>query len=145
MVESVRVTIKGWKDTRVYYKKVERRTPIEGEKLTKRMAERIAQIARMKVAPLKSGSGGLKTSIMVEKTPLGYRVSAGKGLPRPYAYYQEYGFSPHYIHKKQFGSKAKGKFMMVRQFFPFMGPAWRKVTTNLTGELRSTANRIVRK
>jgi len=145
MVESVRVTVKGWKEMRLYMKKVERRTPIEGQKLTKLMAERIAQIARMKVAPLHSGSGMLKSSIKVEKTQLGYRVSAGEGLPRPYAYYQEYGFSPHYIHKKQFGSKAKGKFLLVRQFFPFMGPAWRKVTTNISGELRRTANRIVRK
>jgi len=140
----VNVKIVGLIQAELYFKNIQRKTPKLGLELTERIARKIVEVAKQKVAPLDSGTGALKASIEMHKEGNGYIVTAGKGLPRGYAYYQEYGFQPHWIHKSQFGHKARGTFMRVSQFFPYMSKGWRAALKRLPGELNKTANKIVR-
>ena len=140
----VSVRVRGFKDVQLYLKRIVRKTPKLALQLTERMAQIVVREAKAKVAPLGSGTGKLKASIHSFKKGNGFVVTAGEGLPRPYAYYQEFGFSPHYIHRKQFGSKARGKFQFVSRWFPYMSKGYRKALKNASRELRRTANKIVR-
>ena len=148
---AVTVRIKGFNEVNRYIKRIVARTPKQGMKLTKRLAEFIMRSAKQRVAPLKSGTGALMESIEMHKSKSGYVVSAGKGLPRPYAYYQEFGFAPHPIKMKHLSSAAKTKwsFLRKKKFWvhkntPYMGPAFRMALKRLNSELNRTANKIVR-
>ena len=140
----VRVQVKGLKDVQQYLKRIQRKTPELAMQLTEKMAQIAVKEAKAKVAPLKSGTGALKRSIRYFQKGNGFVVTAGEGLPRPYAYYQEVGFTPHFISRTQFGSKAFGRRMRVSQFFPYMSKGFRKALRNASRELRRTANKIVR-
>lgn len=154
VTSSVTIRIRGDKELNRYLKRIETNTPREGDYLTKRLARFIVRSAKQRVAPMKTGTGRLMRSIMMQKSAKGYVVSAGRGIPRGYAYYQEFGFKPHSVRLSNLpkGSRlyqeaklsgARGR-VFVRRFTPYMEPAFRRAVTILDTELNKTANKILR-
>ena len=93
-------------------------------------------------------------SIIARPSTKGYVVTAGEGIKRPYAYYQEFGFRPHSvsISKLPRGSRlyqetklggGRGR-IFVRRWTPYMEPAFRRAITVLDTEMNRTANKIIR-
>ena len=149
MVSSfVNVKIIGLKKAQLYLKNIERKTPGLALKLTEKMAQIIVRTAKEKVAPLNTGTGALKDSIEYHKKGNGYIVTAGKGLARPYAYYQEFGYTPHFIGLKNLDPKvrsrwgSKGSRFFVKHFFPYMSKGYRKALSKASIELKKTADKI---
>jgi len=146
----IQVRIKGDRETFLYLKRVQSRTNKEGMELTKRIAMKIQRRAKKLVAPLNTGTGDLKKSIMVIKGKNGYAVVAGRGLSKPYAFYQENGFMAHRIYWNQIDPRARSKWFysrdgyVVSRWTPFMSPAFNHVLQTLDGELNKTENKIVR-
>jgi hypothetical protein len=145
---AIQVTVRGDKEVASYLKNIVRKTPQEGDRLCERLCRKIVKIAKSKVAPLRTGTGALKRSIHYKKVGDVWTVSAGEGLKRPYAYYQEFGFMGHWIHRSMLPHGSKGKwgrkdFFYVSHYFPYMSPAYRKVLARIRTELNRTANKIV--
>ena len=148
------ITITGDKSVRRYLNKVILRVPKEMNKLTERMAKFIVNSAKQRVGPLKTGTGDLMRSIEYHKSQKGYTVTAGEGLQRPYAYYQEMGFKPHSVRisKLKEGSRIKNELqaggfrgrVFVRRHTPYMGPAFRNGLKKLPNEMNRTGNKIIR-
>jgi len=154
MVTGVIMRVRGLKGFQTYMNKVVRAVPKESDKLGKRLSKQIVMFAKEKAGPLGSGTGALKRSIKYEKEGNSYVISAGGNIPksqRPeHAYYQEFGFGGHWIHSSQATGNmkrdmvAKGKrFAFVKQYFPYMAPAFRKVQNRLRTELNRTGNKII--
>ena len=154
VMNAVTVRVSGLKEVNRYMKKIQTKTPKEGERLTKRIAQFIVRSAKMRVAPEKTGTGDLMRSIEMHRYKNGYVVTAGRGLRRPYAYYQEFGFAPHsvrisaldkrsriYQELKAGGTRGR---IFVRRFTPFMSPAFRKAVSRIGIDLNRTANEIIR-
>lgn len=151
---AVTVRITGDKEVNRYIKRVQTKTPKEGKKLTERLAKFIVKSAKQRVAPLKTGSGALMRSIKMRPSKNGFVVSAGEGLRRPYAYYQEFGFSPHSVRISKLSQtsrlfqelkagKTRGR-IFVRRHTPYMEPAFRTALSRIGTELNRTANNIIR-
>ena len=155
VTSAVTVRIRGDKEVNRYIKSIQTKTPQEGKMLTKRLAHFIVRSAKQRVAPMKSGTGKLMRSIRARPSPRGYVVTAGEGFRRPYAYYQEFGFAPHAIHRDMISTgsrlrklgrtgKRKREFFWVSKWTPYMGPAFRRAITVLDTEMNRTANKIIR-
>jgi len=137
-----------------YVHRVRSNTKKYGLVLTKKIAKSIARRARRIVTsrgPHNTGTGALYNSIKAMPSSSGksWLVTAGRGLVRPYDYYQEFGFRPHFIHKdmvsKGSSLRRKGKnFFFVSRHTPFMGPAFRYAVNRLDADLNRTANKIIR-
>jgi hypothetical protein len=101
--------------------------PETGRKIMDDLASRVAVEARSRVGPRGSGSGALKNSIRAQwLNQYALKLSAGQGLSRPYAYYQEMGFTPHYVHRSQWmGPRwtSSDEFAYVSKHTPYMRPA----------------------
>lgn len=146
----VQVTITGIDKVEKYIMNLPAKIDKEGTELTRKLADMIASHARMLVAPFNTGTGDLRKSIDVSSIPHGHRVSAGAfrqgGIN--YGWYQELGFTPHYIHRDMLDSrvrnKTRAKFWKVSRATPFMMPSLRSVVSRLNTELNRTADRIVR-
>ena len=138
------IKVNGLSELNMYFNNIKAKTPEQLDILGKRLTDRMVAIAKEKVSPLNSGTGALRRSIYNQKVGNNWIVTAGEGLKRPYAYYQEFGFAPHYIHKSQFGQKAIGEFQYVEQFFPFMAPAFRRVISHINTDLNLTTEKIIR-
>jgi len=138
------IKVNGLSELSMYMNNLKVKTPEELDILGKKLTDRMVSIAKEKVAPLNSGTGALRRSIYNQKVGKNWIVTAGEGLKRPYAFYQEFGFAPHYIHKSQFGQKAIGEFQYVEQFFPFLSPAFRRVVSHINADLNLTAEKIIR-
>lgn len=154
MTEVVTIRITGDKELNRYLKRIQANTPREGNYFAKKMAQFIVRSAKQRVAPMKTGTGRLMKSIMMHKSTKGYVVSAGRGVPRGYAYYQEFGFRPHSVRLSSLpkGSRlyqeaslggARGR-VFVRRYTPYMQPAFRKAVAILDTELNKTGNKILR-
>lgn len=146
--EMIKVIVKGHKEVVEYMKRIIRKTPEEGNKLCERLCKKIVKIAKEKAGPLHTGTGALRKSINYKKVGNDWIVSAGEGLKRPYAYYQEYGYMGHWIHRSMLPHGVKGKwgkkqFFYVSQYFPYMSPAYRKVLARIRTDLNRTANKII--
>ena len=130
MVNGFRMVVRGWKDLRLYSQRLKRKTPGYANDMTSKQAHAAYLIAKTKIGRGGSGSGDLVNSLKITQDKLGYKLSAGQGLTRPYAYYQEYGFSAHTVAAKNWGGpKPMSKFKMrVAKFYPYMGPAWRRIS-----------------
>ena len=156
VTSSVTVRIRGDKEVNRYLKSIQTKTPTEGKMLTKRLAQFIVRSAKQRVAPMKSGTGRLMRSIIARPSAKGYVVTAGEGIKRPYAYYQEFGFKTHSvpISKLPRGSRlyqelkaggVRGRILIRwRKEFQYMEPAFRRAITVLDTELNRTANKIIR-
>ena len=144
------VRIKGMRETFLYLRRVKARTKKKAKLLTEKIAMKIQRRARKLVGPLHTGTGDLKRSIQVVKGKNGYSVVAGRGLKKPYAYYQEKGFMAHRIHYNMIDPRARSKWpysrrgYVVSRWTPFMAPAFRHVLASIESELNRTANKIVR-
>ncbi len=152
MAQFVQVRIKGAKETFLFLKKLPVKANKEGKKLTKRIARKIWSRAREIVAPFKTGSGDLKRSIQMIpiKGGKGWTVVAGRGLKRPYAFYQEKGFGAHIIVNNRLDPRVQGKWAkfgrkyLVQRWTPYMAPAFNRAVREMDFELNKAANKIVR-
>jgi len=145
MVGQSIVGVKGLNEVKLYFKNVIAKTPKKMLRLTETLARVVRDEAKAKVAPLDSGTGELRDSIVMKKEGDGFIVEAGRGLKRPYAYFQEFGYFPHFVSKKKWmGPRPFGKSMYVQQFFPFLSKGFRKALRKLPSEMNRTANKIVR-
>jgi len=152
----VQVRIKGDKEAFLYLRKIKSKSEKEGMKLAERMANSIRDKAKSIVAPGKTGTGDLKDSIQVIEAENGFTVVAGRNLPRPYAWYQEHGFTPHRIWPNQLDSRSNlfqsigmpspvwKDGILVSRFTPFMSPAYQFALKRFEMELKRTADNIVR-
>ena len=152
MAQFIQTRIRGDKEVFQFLRRLPVKANKQGKRLTKRIARKIWTRAREIVAPFKTGSGDLKRSI--EMLPIkggkGWTVVAGRGLKRPYAFYQEFGFGAHTIVNKNLNPKVKGKWAkfgrkyLDQRWTPYMAPAFNRAVRELDFELNKTANKIVR-
>lgn len=115
--------------------KLEKEFPEQGKKILNDLGDRVklSAIGRVNV-----DTGRLKSTIETRwKSKHTIEVVAGEGLPRPYAYFQEKGFTPHSFHVSKWmgSSPPQGEFVTVgragkgKSWRPFMRPAFENMTT----------------
>ena len=160
MANFLRVEVTGMKGVFRYLKRVSAKSEKEGFKLTGRIADIIVGKARSIVAPFKTGTGALRNSIRSVEMLKGHRVIAGDSrtvnrFGVNYAPFQEYGFKAHrtkiwnlntssvlYKKLKEKGKKGSGS-IMVKNWTPFLSPAYRFALNRMNMEMNKTASRIV--
>ena len=120
--------------------------------VTRQMTEDTATVAfdvARATAPGMDSTGALRNSIT--KKVFGrnsFEVSAGEGLDRDYARFQEFGYAPHTI-KTSWSHNirdpdAKGG-MLVSKFTPFMGPATQASARLLDSQLQAKITSTIRR
>jgi len=152
---SISLNVTGIKEIQEYLIKIGKRMPKATSELCEGICNDIVVIAKEKAAPLDSGSGALVNSIHASGKENHWIVSTeGIASDRPFhAYYQEYGFAPHSVlvsnlapGKLKRSCEAKGlKIITVRQYFPYMSTARRKVLRHLQTDFNRFTNKILRK
>jgi len=138
MVVTLSIRLKGDRETFLKLSRISKKADESSIKFSRELALEIESLAKRFVSPLKTGTGALKESIKAIETRSGrgWFVVAGRGLSRPYAYYQEKGFAPHWIHKNMVEPNARMRFnpkgfAFVRRHSPFMRPAFTEVVNRL--------------
>ena len=156
MVSTISIRVTGDKEVQMYLAKIQRDTPIEGERLTEELCREMVAYAKEKVSPLNTGSGKLRDSIRYYKEGKVWVVNAGEGVVnksgKHYAQYQEYGYTPHYVSVNSLGPgklrntmrSAGVRKIFVSQYFPYMSKARRKVLSGIDTKMNRTAEKIIR-
>ncbi|MHA1852282.1 MAG: HK97 gp10 family phage protein [Candidatus Heimdallarchaeaceae archaeon] len=132
---------------------IERRMPELSEKILKEASWRLKKSAIMR-AP--KDTGKLRSTIRAKVFTWEAHVFAGgtttmrtvgKGQPFDYAVAQEFGFSPHVIHKSLWMGKTppKSEFVTVSRYKPFMAPALKQyLIKGLKATIKKYTKQIIR-
>jgi len=137
----VSITSKGLKGTSQYIANFRKRFPQKTKDIMNDLSSRVLQSARARVGSQGSGTGTLSNNLEAKwinqysikvSAPALLSTGYGTGTPRPYPYYQEMGFKPHYVHRSQWmGSTwtSNDEFAYVRKHTPYMRPAFNTVSS----------------
>lgn len=133
--KGVKLVTEGLRGTELAIGDIVNELPEVGSNIMEDLANRLQVSAKNRVAPLDSGSGELKDSIVARwVNQWSMVVFAGQGIKRPqHAVHQEFGFAPHWIHKSQWmgdwsGWTSSDDFAYVRKHTPYMAPAVEEIT-----------------
>jgi hypothetical protein len=118
-------------------KKISIDTPIKGNKIIDTLAKQTQRGMQMR-APRDTGK--LAKSIIIKPMGIhGLEIEVGGNTSRPYAFYQEYGFTPHGVsitrpeirsYIRRHGIRVKGKYLWVSKHTPFVEPTISQTLSN---------------
>jgi hypothetical protein len=139
----IKMSVRGDKEKNNFLLNLPKEVTAELDKESMLFTRDVQKSAKLR-APKDTGEMATRIQFLLGKKKGQYIVN----VDSPYAYYQEFGFTPHFVPKNTSTKNSKGftEFgMFVSKFTPFLTPALEFYVAKLNSRLSDAASRGMRK